>query len=333
MAEKKNTILSGEEVESLLESFNEDRLSADQTDIIEEGDIKYYDFKRPNTISREKKRMLYKLYENTAYQISRGMSNYLRASVKVTLDSIDELSFEIFKGTSPDLIFINTIRLKPLHGIGCITLELGLCMTIIEVAFGGSSKAQNEIRKPTDIETAILGEIMSIILEKLKDAWEPFNVMNWRIAETSVESRYLNIASESDVVLVVSFNVNLDYAFGEMKFCVPVTSMDYTIDRFHDSSKSKDTKKDDKEYTEKLRRLVNELSVDVVGILDRIDIAMNDLANLKEGDVIRLGCKISDDLKIAIEGKDKFYGKLGLFGSKKAMQITSFTVDDSHTEY
>ncbi|MDR4498646.1 MAG: flagellar motor switch protein FliM [Candidatus Scalindua sp.] len=325
MKDKSSTILSSEEVESLLNSFNENELSDGQTDIIEEGKAKYYDFKRPNTISREKKRLLYKLHENTAYQISRGMSNYLRSSVKVTLDSIDELSFEIFKSTCPEIILINSVKLKPLQGFGCITLESGLCMTVIDVAFGGSSKAQNEIRKPTDIEIEILGNIVSIILEKLKSAWEPFHAMNWRMAETSVESRYLNIASDSDVVLVVSFNVNLDYAFGEMKFCVPVASMENAINQLQHNSSSNDVKNSgDKDYSEMLKNVVNELRVDVVGILGKINITVNDLANLKKGDVIRLSSKISDDLKIAVERENKFYGKLGLLGSKKAMQITSF---------
>ena len=325
MKDMSNTILSSEEVESLLESFNENELSDGQTDIIEEGKAKYYDFKRPNTISREKKRLLYKLYENTAYQISRGMSNYLRSSVKVSLDSIDELSFEIFKSTCPDIILINSVKLKPLQGFGCITLESGLCMTVVDVAFGGSSKSQNEIRKPTDIEVEILGSIVSIILEKLKSAWEPFHPMNWRMAETSVESRYLNIASDSDVVLVVSFNVNLDYAFGELKFCVPVASMDYAITQLQHSNKSNDVKNSrNNEYSETLKNLVHEIRVDVIGILGKINISVNDLVNLKKGDVIRLSSKTSDELKISVEGKNKFYGKLGLLGSKKAMQITSF---------
>ncbi|GJQ58264.1 MAG: hypothetical protein D8M57_02750 [Candidatus Scalindua sp. AMX11] len=323
MSDTENTILTSEEVESLLTSFNQNDTSEGHSDIIEEGKAKYYDFKRPNTISREKKRLLYKLYENTAYQISRGISNYLRTTVKVTLDSIDELSFEIFKATCPDLIYISTVKLKPLQGFGGITVELGLCMTMVEVAFGGSSKNQNEIRKPTDVEIAILGNIISIILEKIKSSWEPYQVLNWRVAETSVESRYLNIASESDVVLVVSFNVNLDYAFGEIKFCVPVASIDNTINRFHDSTKSNDMGGQDKKYSEKLEKLVKGLSVDIVGVLDKINITVNDLTTLKEGDVIRLKSKISDDLKIAVEGKNKFYGKLGLLGAKKAMQITS----------
>ncbi|MDR4505517.1 MAG: flagellar motor switch protein FliM [Candidatus Scalindua sp.] len=323
MKDTDNTILTSEEVENLLTSFHQSDRAQGHLDIIEEGTAKYYDFKRPNTISREKKRLLYKLYENTAYQISRGVSNYLRSTVKVTLDSIDELSFEIFKATCPDLIYISTVKLKPLNGFGCISLELGLCMTMVEVAFGGSSKNQNEIRKPTDIEIAILSNVVSIIVEKIKSSWEPFQAMNWRVAETSVESRYLNIASESDVVLVVSFSVNLDYAFGEIKFCVPVASMESTINRFHDSNKSNNAGRTDNAYSEMLEKLVNGLRVDVVGILDKVNITVNDLVNLKKGDVIRLGSKVSDDLKIVVEGKNKFYGKLGLLGSKKAMQITS----------
>ena len=149
MESTENAILSSDEVESLLESFHESQGISEQPDIIEEVDskIKYYDFKRPNTISREKKRMLYKVFETTAYQISREVSNFLRGTAKVSLNSIDELSFEIFKNTCPELMFINTIRLKPLNGFGCIAMDMGLCLSIVEKAFGGEGKTQNEIRK------------------------------------------------------------------------------------------------------------------------------------------------------------------------------------------
>ena len=324
MEDKTNAILSSDEVERLLESFHEGQLPIAPTDIIEdEGKVKYYDFKRPNTISRDKKRMLYKLYETTAYHISRDISNYLRASIKVNLNSIDELNFEIFKNTCSELVFINTFRLKPLQGLGCITMDLGLCLSILEKAFGGTGKTQNEIRKLTDIEVTNLNNIISIILEKLRSAWEPYIAVNWKAYETTMESRYLNIATDAEVVLLVSFTVNLDYSFGEMKICIPVSSMDYALERLSESSKPDESKENKKEVTEQLTKLLNNAKVVVTGILDEINITVEDLINLKEGDVIRLDNKITDDLRVAVEGKNKFFGKLGLSHKKKAIQITS----------
>ncbi len=325
MADPNNAILSSDEVERLLTSFQDGQLAVEQTEV-EEGVVKYYDFKRPNTISREKKRLLFKLYETTAYHISRDISNYLRASVKVGLDTIDELSFGIFKNTCPELLLFNTVRLKPMHGFGCITLDLGLCLSMVERAFGGSGKSQTEIRKLTDIETTIIGSVVSLILEKLKNAWEPFVPVEWRVAETSMESRYLNIASEAEVLLVVSFNVNLEYSFGELKFCVPVSSMDYTLEQFANSNKpqvSSGEEETNKENREHLNVLARDLDVMVTGILDETNISVEELVNLKEGDIMKLDRKFTDNLKIAVEGINKFYGKLGLTGSKKAIQITS----------
>jgi len=195
MENSENAILSSDEVESLLESFHESQGIAAQPDIIEEADskVKYYDFKRPNTISREKKRMLYKVFETTAYQISREISNFLRGTAKVSLNSIDELSFEIFKNTCPELMFINTVRLKPLKGFGCIAMDMGLCLSIVEKAFGGEGRTQNEIRKLTDTETSIVGNIVKIILEKIGTSWKPYDEMEWTISDTAMEPRYLNM--------------------------------------------------------------------------------------------------------------------------------------------
>ena len=332
MENTENAILSSDEVEQLLESFHEEQGEKGHVDIIEDEDgrIKYYDFKRPNTISREKKRMLYKLFENTAYQISREISNFLRTTVKVSLNSIDELSFEIFKSTCPDLMFLNTVRLTPLQGYGCIAMDMGLCLSIVEKAFGGAGKSQHEIRKLTDTEIAILGNIVTIIIDKLVASWKPYVEMEWRVSDTTMEPRYINIAADTEVVLLLSLTFNLEYSFGELKICIPVSSMDETFENFFNVDKLGSSGKDDKESAEVLRKLIRNTKVMVAGALDETNITVSDVANLKEGDVLKLDSKITNHLKVSVEGKNKFLGKLGLFGSKKAIQITSL-IDDEFT--
>ena len=330
MENTENAILSSDEVEQLLESFHEEQGEKGHVDIIEDEDgrIKYYDFKRPNTISREKKRMLYKLFENTAYQISREISNFLRTTVKVSLNSIDELSFEIFKSTCPDLMFLNTVRLTPLQGYGCIAMDMGLCLSIVEKAFGGAGKSQHEIRKLTDTEIAILGNIVTIIIDKLVASWKPYVEMEWRVSDTTMEPRYINIAADTEVVLLLSLTFNLEYSFGELKICIPVSSMDETFENFFNVDKLGSSGKDDKESAEVLRKLIRNTKVMVAGALDETNITVSDVANLKEGDVLKLDSKITNHLKVSVEGKNKFLGKLGLFGSKKAIQITSLIDDE-----
>ena len=324
MADINNAILNSEEVESLLESFYEGPHAVEQADLVEEeGAAKYYDFKRPNTISGERRRTLYKLYESTAYHISRDLSNYLRASVKVSVDSIDELSFEIFKNTMPELVLANIVRLKPLHGKGAILMDLGLCLAIVERAFGSTGRNENEsVRKLTDIELLILDNIVSMILEKFKKAWEPYIATDWKVHDTTMESRYINIVSDTEVVLLVSFTLNLDFNFGEMKFLMPVSSLASTLKLFDDINKQTESKERNKEDIELINKSVKELKISVRGVLDEMDMNIGDLRNLKEGDVIRLNSGITDNMKVTVEGKNKFYGKLGLLGSKKAIQIT-----------
>lgn len=330
MENTENAILSSEEVEQLLESFHEGHDATEHVDIIEDDDgrIKYYDFKRPNTISREKKRMLYKLFETTAYQISREISNFMRSTVKISLNSIDELSFEIFKSTCPEMMFLNTVRLTPLQGFGCVAIDMGLCLSIIEKAFGGAGKSQNEIRKLTDTEVKILGGIVAIIIGRLGDAWKPHAKMDWGVSDTTMEPRYLNIASDTEVVLLLSFTFNLEYSFGELKVCFPVSSLDETLERFFNVDKTGRSATEDKESTGALRRLVGNAKVIVAGVLDETNITVGDVLNLKEGDVIKLDSKITNHLKVSVEGKPKFSGKLGLFSKKKAIQITSLICDE-----
>ncbi len=329
MENTENAILSNEEVENLLKSFHENQGISAQHDIIEDADSKvnYYDFKRPNSISRERKRILYKIFETTAHQMSREVSNNLRATVKISLESIEELSFEIFKNTCPEIMFINTLSLKPLNGVGCIAVDMGLCLSIVEKAFGGAGNPQSMIRKLTETEAAIVGNVVNIVMDRLGHAWKAYAEMEWSVTDTAMEARYLNIASETEVVLLVSFTFNLEQSFGEMKFCVPVSSVAHTLDHFFGSMLSRPEEKENK-YSESLEKIAKNLKIIVSGVLDETNITVDDIINIKNGDVLRLDNKIANNLKVYVEGKNKFYGKLGLFGSRKAIQITGVVEEE-----
>ena len=157
---------------------------------------------------------------------------------------------------------------------------------------------------------------MKIVLEKIGNAWKPYDEMEWNISDTAMEPRYLNIASEADVVLLVSFTFNLESSFGEMKFCVPVSSVDKTFDHFF-SNKQSNAIEDDNESAEALKKLSMGMKLSVTGVLDETDFTVNDIVNLKAGDVLRLDSKITNNLKVFIEGKNKFHGKLGLYWFKE----------------
>ncbi|MFQ5788457.1 MAG: FliM/FliN family flagellar motor switch protein, partial [Thermodesulfobacteriota bacterium] len=129
-------------------------------------------------------------------------------------------------------------------------------------------------------------------------------------------------------VLLLSFTFNLEYSFGELKICFPVSSMDETFENFFSVDKTGNTTKEDKGSAEALRVLIRNAKVIVAGVLDETNITVSDVVSLKEGDVLRLDSKITNHLKVSVEGKNKFSGKLGLFNSKKAIQLTSLIDDD-----
>jgi flagellar motor switch protein FliM len=94
----------------------------------------------------------------------------------------------------------------------------------------------------------------------------------------------------------------------------------HTLDHFFNNRLS-NSNEDDKESTEALRKLAANMKINVAGVLDETNFTINDISNLKVGDVLRLDSKVTNNLKVFVEGKNKFNGKLGLYGSKKAIQI------------
>jgi flagellar motor switch protein FliM len=207
-------------------------------------------------------------------------------------------------------------------------MDMGLCLSIVEKALGGAGKSQHEIRKMTETEVMILADIVSVIVARLGDSWKPHVEMEWGISDTTMEPRYLNIASDTEVVLLLSFTFNLEYSFGELKICFPVSSLDETLETFFNIDKAGASAEEDKACAEELEKLVGGTKVIVAGVLDETNIMVSDVVNLKAGDVLKLDSKITNHLKVSVEGVNKFSGKLGLFCSKKAIQITSVLDDE-----
>ena len=73
----------------------------------------------------------------------------------------------------------------------------------------------------------------------------------------------------------------------------------------------------DKESTESLRKLADNMKMAVAGVLDETNFTVNDIANLKVGDVLRLDSGITNNLKVFVEGKSKFNGKTGFIRFKE----------------
>lgn len=313
-----NAILTTQEVEALLSAIeNGQVLVGQKIESKKERKIQHYDFRRPDRFPREQKLRLQKISEEMAKTIGATLSRFLRVSLDVELIAIEEFSYEVFTNSFTDRICASALSLKPLNGFGCLTVDLGFCLSIVDRGLGGPGKMPQKIRPLTLIEESVIGVVFSNIVDDMKLCWLKLMQPEWKIERMDMDIKSLQIAPPTEFVLAINFAANGDLGNGTIILCIPVTSLEMVM------VKSRANKIERKDELTIIESVIRETELTTIAILGSTQIVLNELINLKAGDVLRLDNKITDDICMVIEEKTKYYGKPGVIGNKLAFQVSS----------
>lgn len=316
-----NAILTNQEVEALLSAIESGQVLVGQkVEPKKEKKVQHYDFRRPDRFPREQKRRLQKISEEIAKSIGGTLSRFLRVSVNIELIAIEEFSYEVFLNSFTDIVCANVVNLKPLNGLGCLTVDVGFCLAILDRGLGGPGRIPQKIRPLTLIEESVIGVVLLSIIEEMKPCWAKLVQPEWKIEKMDMDIKSLQIAPATELVISINFAANGELGNGAIILCVPVTSLETVM------IKSKTKKVERKDEIAIISDVIRETEVTTSVVLGTTQLILNELINLKVGDVIRLDNKITEDIHMEIEEKIKCYGKPGMVGKKLALQVSSVVV-------
>src|SRR4030067_709197 len=167
-----DAILSNEEVDALLNAIESGQvLVGEQIEQKVVKKVQHYDFRRPDRFPREQKRQLQKISENMAVNMGLTFSQYVRTTVGVELIAIEEFSYELFLNSFTDIVCASVVDLTPYRGKGCLTLDAGFCLAMIDRGLGGPGKIQQKIRPLTIIEESVVSQVLLNVLHSMCLCW------------------------------------------------------------------------------------------------------------------------------------------------------------------
>lgn len=312
-----NSILNNDEVEALLSAIEGGQVLIGQKIEPKRGKkVQHYDFRRPDRFPREQKRRLQKISEEVAKSVGVTLSRYLRASIVLELIAIEEFSYEVFVNSFADVVCANVVNLKPLSGMGCLTLDVGICLAIVDKGLGGPGKIPSKIRPLTIIEESVVGVILSNIMEEIKLCWSKLAKLEWSMEKMEMDIKSLQILPITELMISINFAISGDLGNGTLILCLPVASLEMLM------IKARMDKIDRQKEVAIIENVIKNVDLKASVMLGKTVLSLNDLVNLKPGDVVKLDNKITDDLCFNIEGKTKHAGKPGVIGKKMALQVS-----------
>ena len=124
----------------------------------------------------------------------------------------------------------------------------------------------------------------------------------------------------SDVVVVITFEVELETAVGSLIICLPYATIEPIRSKLHASFQT-ERLEIDHAWVSRLKERMFETPVELKVTFGHSQITGNQLLRLKVGDVLLLDTDTDDMLECTVAGVPKYHGVSGTCRGNKAFQI------------
>lgn len=316
-------ILSQNEIDALLSALSTGEMSAEDMKKEEETrKVKVYDFKRALRFSKDQIRSLTRIHENFARLLTTYFSAQLRTYVQIDVASADQIPFEEFIRSIPNMTLINIFEVSPLEGNILMEVNPNIAYSMLDRLMGGVGESPSKVDNLTEIETKIMMNLFEKSFDNLREAWSGIIDIDPYLAEMEVNPQFLQMISPNETVVVISFNIIIGESSGMINICIPHVVLEPIVPNLSVRYWMQSNKKEPTpEQSKILENRVKEASLPIVAELGTGKITVEELLYLEKGDVISLNRKIDDPLVVKVGDLPKFTAQPGHLKSWMAVQI------------
>ncbi len=292
---------------------------------LENVEIKEYDFKRPERISKDQMRALHMLHEGFARNFAAFLSGFLRTIVEVRVASADQLTYAEFMAGLPNPTSFNLINIEAadLEGQLCLEVSPLIIYPIIDRLLGGSNHEVFIPQRPlTLIETRLVQRILTRAMTNLAEAWESVRKIEFQLGQMESNPHIVQIVPPNEVVVVIGFELKLGARAGTMSLCIPFTVIEPLMDEISAHSWFQAGRhRSDQQWGRLVAERIADAQVEVIAILAETTMTVSDLHNLEVGDVIMTEKPAGSPVTLYIESVPKFFVDIGCHKNHRALRV------------
>jgi flagellar motor switch protein FliM len=283
-----------------------------------------FNYRKENFISEYLLRALKYKHIEFSDSLCNRLSLYLHSEFEIKLSNIGVVNFQKWVNSLSSPTFITYFKIEPLRGISFVEIQLDIGFRICERMLGGKPVVIEANREPTDIEVALLDQVVQLILEEWCLLWSKYQPLRPLILGHENDPRFLTLIPPDTKLLDVIFDVE----FCGVSRTVRMTFQLQTIEPFFEKLKppveTHSITKSEKDYYAELKwnSVFDGVPVNITAEWNTIQMSAKQIGSLKVGDTVLLPGDYSETIKVRIEGIEKFFGKLGTVDGKWAVELT-----------
>ncbi|MCX7166880.1 MAG: flagellar motor switch protein FliM [Rhodocyclales bacterium] len=318
--------LSQEEVDALLKGVTGETDEA-PAEVIDDGGVKPYDLGRQERIVRGRMPTMELINERFARYLRIGLFNYMHKGVEVSVGPIKVQKYSEFIRNLVVPTNLNLIQAKPLRGTGLIVLDPNLVFLVVDNMFGGDGRFHTRVegRDFTATEQRIIQGLLGVVFKEYQKAWQPVYPLAFEFVRSEMNTQFANIATPSEVVIAITFNLELAGNTSELHICLPYSMVEPIRDILYSAMHSEQASSDNR-WTSMLTRQLQTAEVELVATLGTTSVTFGEIINMKVGDIIPL--TIEENVQATVDGVPVVESRYGIQNGQYALKIKRFLAEE-----
>ncbi len=314
-------ILTEQEIDVLRQSLGEVKLDIKADREIDSKNVEPYDFIAKKHLPPKLLTVLTMIFHRFTLNFRGSLSLKLRKVVRMELLDNESLTFGDFVDVLPSICWINILNIDALNGSCLFLLESDLALSLIDLLCGGPGvriKRKN-FTSFALLEQSLIKKVVELAIGDLKDAFN--SIINTEIQLQGIEfnPQLLTVFSPDEFMIVISIKVSIEEMSSNMIFALPYNSL-RPLKELLDKTKRRAS---GKSWADDIIQDLMDVEVEVTVELGSLDVRVDELLELKEGDMLDINKNISDKILLKIEGIPCFEGHPVEIKGNKGIRISN----------
>jgi len=325
-------VLDQSEIDALLAAVNAGEVEEEANPVqifsrhrrdLEHVEVRPYDFKRPERVSKDQMRSLQTLHEGFARNFGAALSGFLRTIVEVKVASCEQMTYAEFISGLPNPTSFNLMEARPLEGQMCLEISPLIIYPIIDRLLGGTNQELFIPQRPmTLIETRLIGKVTSRGLAALSEAWSGIKPVEFAITATESNPQLVQIVPPNEVVVVVGFELKMANRAGTMNLCIPYNVIEPVMEELSAQSWFNVPKGEkSKQLQDRIASSLAGAALTVTGVMAETTITLRELMSLAVGDVIVTEKPAAEPVVLCVEGRPTHLAHIGQHRGQRALRV------------
>jgi flagellar motor switch protein FliM len=318
--------LSQEEVDALLKG-----VTGEPDEVVAEEDtsgVRNYDLGRQERIVRGRMPTMELINERFARYLRIGLFNYMHRSTEISVGPIRVQKYSEFIRNLVVPTNLNLIQAKPLRGTGLLVFDPNLVFLVVDNMFGGDGRFHTRVegRDFTATEQRIIQGLLGVVFSEYEKAWKPVYDLKFEYIRSEMNTQFANIATPSEVVVAVTFTIELSGNTADMHFCLPYSMVEPIRDVLYSTMHSEQASSDAR-WTGTLIKQLQTAEVELVANLGSIKTTFGNIVEMKVGDIVSLD--IPELVPLNVDGVPVAFCRRGVRNGQYAVKLEQFAAEEN----